>query len=595
MSEDITTRERLAALREVAGYRPALTAGIIALSLFAAVLEGIGLSFLLPIIETAQSSGPPPQEGIIGVFVTAYGVLGLPFTLEYIILGVGLVMVARYTSSFLVAWLKAMLMTRYVRHLQTESFRLALDARVGYFDDQGTDDILNTIVTQARYAGRVIRRVVKLVEQGLLSAMYLGIALLLAPVFTLASGVILGVVLFGLRRLVESGYDVGDRVAGANERVQKAVQAGMQGIRDVKLFGMSRELFTDFDEAVEQYADSSIQLRRNQAALDQFYQLATALTVFALIYGAFRFSSLSLAGLGVFLFAMFRLAPRVSTLNDALYQLEGELPHLVRTQTFLSELQDQQEPSDGDEPVPNPIEQVRFEDVSFGYEPDERVLDGISFSFDRSEFVAFVGPSGAGKSTIVSLLTRMYEPDEGEILADGTPIRAFPVADWRSRISVVRQNPYMFNDTLRYNITIGARDVTDEELERVCEIAQITEFIDDLPDGYETVLGDEGVKLSGGQRQRVSIARALLKDADLLVLDEATSDLDSNIEETVHEAIEAMDRDYAMLVIAHRLSTVVNADRIYTMTDGRIEEVGTHGQLVEQGGTYANLYATQAE
>jgi len=595
MTEGITTREKLSALRQVAGYRPALTAGIICLSFFAAVLEGIGLSFLLPIIETAQSSGQPPQEGIVGAFVTVYGVLGIPFTLEFIVLGVASVMVGRYTSSFLVAWLKAMLQTEYVRHLQTESFDRALDARISYFDNQGSDEILNNIVTQARYGGRVIQRLVKLIEQGLLSAMYLGIALILAPIFTLVTGVLLGGFLFGLHRIVESGYDVGDRVATANEQVQQAVQAGMQGIRDVKLFGLTDELFTEFDDAVGQFARSMVLLRRNQAALDNFYQLATAITVFGLIYAAFTFASLSLAGIGVFLFAMFRLAPRVSTLNNALYELEGELPHLVRTQEFISELEEQQEVNDGDQPLPTPVERLEFDDVSFAYDSNEQVLSGVSFKFNRGEFVAFVGPSGAGKSTIVSLLTRMYDPDEGEIRANGTSIREFPVDEWRDHISVVRQNPFIFNDTLRYNITIGARDISEAELERVCEIAQVTEFLDDLPKGYETVLGDEGVKLSGGQRQRISVARALLKDADLLVLDEATSDLDSGIEAQVQQAIEGMDRDYAMLVIAHRLSTVVNADRIYTMEDGTIAEAGTHSELIDQGGKYARLYETQAK
>jgi subfamily B ATP-binding cassette protein MsbA len=236
---------------------------------------------------------------------------------------------------------------------------------------------------------------------------------------------------------------------------------------------------------------------------------------------------------------------------------------------------------------------VIFEDVDFAYDTGERIFESLSFSVDRGEFVAFVGPSGAGKSTVVSLLTRMYEPDGGQILADGRPIAEMEIDDWRERVSVVRQHPYIFNDSLRANVNVADRQASQAEIERVCEIAQVTEFLDDLPNGYETQLGDDGIRLSGGQKQRVALARALLKEADFLVLDEATSDLDSNIEETVHQAIEAMDRDYAMLVIAHRLSTVVNADRIYAVEDGEISETGTHTELVQRDGTYADLYATQ--
>jgi subfamily B ATP-binding cassette protein MsbA len=592
MSDELSLRAKLVALYRVGSYRPALTGGVISLSLFAAILEGIGLSFLLPIVETARASGPPPQEGLVGVFYSTYRLLRIPFTLEYIIAGVGLVMTARYVSSFLVAWLRSKLRTEYVRELQTRAFEGALNARIEYFDEKGSDDILNNIVTQSRYSGQVIGHVTQVLEQGLLSLMYLTVALVLAPFFTLGTGIVLGGFLFGLRSLIESGYSVGDRVATANERVQRAVQAGTQGIRDVKLFKMGTELFDRFRISVDQYASSTIKLRRNQAALDNFYQLATALTVFGLIYAAFRFSSLSLGGLGVFLFAMFRLAPRVSNLNNKIYQIEGSLPHLVRTEAFIRDIEGQAETGGGETP-PERVDETVFDKVTFGYDAEETVLTDLSFSMKRGEFVAFVGPSGAGKSTIVSLLTRMYEPDEGEIRADGRPINEFDIREWRSKVSVVRQNPYVFNETLRYNITIGNRDVPEDEFQRVCEIAQVTEFLNGLPNGYDTVLGDEGVRLSGGQRQRVSIARALLKDADLLVLDEATSDLDTGLEEKVHHAIEEMERDYAMLVIAHRLSTVVNADCIYVMENGTIVEQGSHSNLIKKGDRYANLYRGQ--
>jgi subfamily B ATP-binding cassette protein MsbA len=193
------------------------------------------------------------------------------------------------------------------------------------------------------------------------------------------------------------------------------------------------------------------------------------------------------------------------------------------------------------------------------------------------------------------LLARLYEHDAGEIRANDIPIDEFDIDGWREQLSVVRQSPFIFNDTLRYNLTIGNRDVTDAELDRVCSIARVDEFFEELPNGYDTMLGDDGVRLSGGQKQRVALARALLEDADLLILDEATSDLDSNLEQDVQRAIEAMDRDYAMITIAHRLSTVQNADRIYTMDDGEVTEVGTHSELLDNGGQYEELYTIQSK
>ncbi|MFW5896206.1 MAG: ABC transporter ATP-binding protein, partial [archaeon] len=395
-----------------------------------------------------------------------------------------------------------------------------------------------------------------------------------------------------LRRVLEPAFTVGTRVADANERVQQAVQAGTQGIRDVKLFGMTGELFDKFRKALDNYTRSSIRLARNEAALMNFYDLATALTLFALIYIGFVFSALKLGELGIFFFAMYRVAPLASRFNSQVYRLEGDLGHLVRTHRFLDEIDERLE-TGGDRDL-DAIESVTFDGVHFAYDGDERVIQDLSFGFEAGEFVGFAGQSGAGKSTIVSLLTRMYTPDAGEIRANGVPIEAYDLDAWRSRIAVVRQQPFIFNATLRENVTIADRDASDADVERVCEIARVDEFLDDLPWGLDTPLGDDGVRLSGGQRQRVALARALLKDADVLVLDEATSDLDSHLEQQVQSAIEAMEREYAILAIAHRLSTVQNADRIYTMAAGEIVESGSHEELMDRGGPYAELYAVQS-
>jgi len=592
--DTITWREKFEALARVARYRPKFTVVLILLGGATAGLEGIGLSFIYPILEVAQAEGPVTETGgILGAFVDIYAVLGIPFTIEFLILGVAGAMTLRFTLSFVVAWLKAILQQTYERTLKRQAFNSALAAKIEYFDNEGSDDILNAIITETKYSGQVIKAGVQTMETLFLAGVYLSVMFYITPEMTVYALGLLGGITYVLRYIVEPAYTVGNRVATANQQLQQSVQAGTQGIRDVKLFNLTKETFASFADALQQRVDSQIDLARNQAAIQNFYDLAAALTLFSLIYIGFVYSGLSLGALGIFLLAMFRLSPLVSRLNSQIYNLEGNLSHLIRTHSFIDELEDRHE-TGGSKDI-STVMDIEFDSVSFSYEPDEPVLNEISFEVRKGEFIAFVGESGAGKSTIVSLLARLYTPDSGEIRGDGSPISEYDLEAWRKRIAVVRQKPFIFNDTLANNITVANREATQTEIERVCEIAKVTQLLDDLPNGYDSQLGDDGVRLSGGQRQRVALARALLKDADFLLLDEATSDLDSNLEREVQAAIEAMDRDYAIVAIAHRLSTVKNADRIYTVDDGEIIESGTHQELLAKEGDYADLYTIQSK
>ncbi|MGY4625227.1 ABCB family ABC transporter ATP-binding protein/permease [Bradyrhizobium sp. USDA 4486] len=238
---------------------------------------------------------------------------------------------------------------------------------------------------------------------------------------------------------------------------------------------------------------------------------------------------------------------------------------------------------------------VRFEDVRFAYEPTRPILKGISFEVPAGKTVAIVGPSGAGKSTISRLLFRLYDVSGGKILIDGQDIREVTQASLRASIGMVPQDTVLFNDTIRYNIRYGRWDASDADVEEAARLAQIDNFIRTAPLGYETQVGERGLKLSGGEKQRVAIARTVLKAPPILVLDEATSALDTHTEHEIQGALERVAKNRTSLVIAHRLSTIVGADEIIVLDQGRIAERGTHAKLLAQGGLYASMWNRQRE
>jgi ATP-binding cassette subfamily B protein len=238
---------------------------------------------------------------------------------------------------------------------------------------------------------------------------------------------------------------------------------------------------------------------------------------------------------------------------------------------------------------------IRFEDVHFAYDDARPILKGIDFEVPAGKMVAIVGPSGAGKSTISRLLYRFYDIKAGRITIDGQDIREVAQESLRKAIGIVPQDTVLFNDTILYNIRYGRVDATDEEVFEAAKLAQIHEFVQQLPDGYRSMVGERGLKLSGGEKQRVAIARTILKAPPILMLDEATSALDSFTEKQIQAALDKIAQGRTTLVIAHRLSTVINADMILVMEKGRIVERGTHRELLEAGGLYAGLWARQRE
>ncbi len=404
--------------------------------------------------------------------------------------------------------------------------------------------------------------------------------------------VILAAAYFG-RQLRKISTEFQDRVADANAAAEEAVT----GIRVVKSFTAEGLETSRYGQLV----DDSYAIALRRARVRAFFVPTVIMAMFTgigivLWYGSRLVLSGSLPGgdLITFLLLTVFVAGSIGSFTGLYSQLQEALGASKRIFELLDTTSDLPETA-----TPAPLTQVRgevrFDDVSFRYgdRGEEMVLSHISLTARPGEILALVGPSGAGKSTLVTLIPRFYDPQEGRILLDGVDIRDLGLEDLRHHVGIVPQETQLFSGTVKENIRYGRPGASDAEVEAAAQAANAHEFIREFPDGYETVVGERGVKLSGGQRQRVAIARALLKNPRILILDEATSSLDSESEALVQAALETLMVGRTTFVIAHRLSTVRNADRILVIDDGRILQQGTHDELMRAGGLYRDLYERQ--
>lgn len=498
-----------------------------------------------------------------------------------------------YLQSFLIVKAEQGVMRDLRDTLYTHYHALSLD----YFRRERAGELISRLTNDITLIrGAIANGFAMALRQIFLLAAYLVAVLVASWQLFLVAAVLLPPSLFLIDRMGQtlrrhSGL-AQEKMAG----ITSALEETIGGIRIIKAFCAERFEIARFHRRTADYRDTMIRLTRQASVappLTEFIGVAVAAVI--LWFGGQRI--LSGAGMDpgrflLFLVGMFALMQPIKVLSQVNLNIQQGLAAASRMFEILDE-----KPSVVDSPgaveAVAPREAIEMRDVSFAYDPGRPVLSGVSLRARVGQIVALVGPSGGGKSTLVDLLARFYDPTSGAVLWDGVDLRRYRLESFRRHLGFVSQETILFNETVAFNIAYGRPSATSKEIAAAARAANAEEFVAALPRGYETLIGDRGLRLSGGQRQRLAIARALLSNPPVLILDEATSALDTESEVLVQEALDRLMTGRTTIVIAHRLSTVRHADRIYVVDGGRIVEEGRHDELIGRDGLYRKLHQMQ--
>ncbi|MFR3490250.1 MAG: ABC transporter ATP-binding protein, partial [Alistipes onderdonkii] len=541
------------------------------------------------------------QEYLTALFNFTYSHLFTEYNPENVLLLLAIVTIFVSLLSnlfrYMGAWTVENMRTRTLQRMRNEMFSKVVDMNVGYFSDQRKGDIISKITSDVGVVQFCITNTLQVAfrEPFLIigyTVMMVAISwelALFSVLFLPVVALIIGSIVKRLRHPARTSQQrMGELVSTLDESL-----SGIKVIKSYNATGYVKQKFYDLSEDLARLTLSMARRQQLASPMSEFLGIS-AVGVILVFGGSLVFKdALSPEGFIAFIAMFSQITRPVRTFIDQFSNINQGIAAGERIFSIIdaqSEIQDK----------PGAIEldglkdKIEFRDIHFSYDGSREVIEGISFEIKRGETVALVGPSGGGKSTLSELIPRFYDVKAGDILIDGVSVRDYTQDSLRAHMSVVAQDTVLFNDTIEGNIAMGKAGATHDEIVEAARIANADCFIQEAPEGYQTNIGDRGVKLSGGQRQRLSIARAVLKNPEILILDEATSALDTESEKLVQDALNKLLVGRTSVVIAHRLSTIHNADKIIVVDHGRVAEQGTHTELLAKGGIYAKLIELQS-
>jgi subfamily B ATP-binding cassette protein MsbA len=497
-----------------------------------------------------------------------------------------------FASNYLMEWVGWQVITR----MRQQMFAKLLELPTREYDTTASGELISKLTYNVQRVSQAATSAVTILVRDTFTVLFLvGWMLYLNPWMAIGSFVITPVLAVIVRYITRRFRRVSRRIQSQMGDVTHIIEEAVEANRVIKIFGGRDYESRNFSRANDRMRRFQLKMASTKAASVPLVQFLIALVLAVVVYLASVPSIVQAGSVGSFVSFFTALTMLFAPLKR-LTQVNGPIQKGIAAGESVFELLDRPgERDEGTRELERAHGEVRYEDVHFAYAPDKGyVLHGVSLEIRAGETVALVGRSGSGKTTLANLLARFYEPQSGCIRLDGIDIRELTLDSLRAQIAYVGQHVTLFNDTIANNIAYGRLGgATRDEVKAAAAAAHAADFIEELPEGYETEVGENGIMLSGGQRQRIAIARALLKDAPVLILDEATSALDTESERAVQAGLERLLQNRTTLVIAHRLSTIEGADRIVVMEAGRVVEQGRHSELIALGGSYASLHRMQ--